>query len=110
MITRKAIENLRGFLDAVNWRLMYGLNFASGSAARAADEAAFVSRAMGERLIAFVVGNEVDGFADDPIFRDKSYDFKQYFAEYETWVKTVRGTVPVLHSPGQIPMARSIHG
>ena len=39
MITRRALENLGGFLDAVNWRLMYGLNFACGSAARAADEA-----------------------------------------------------------------------
>lgn len=51
MITRKAIENLRGFLDAVNWRLIYGLNFACGSAARATDEAAFVSQTMGNRLI-----------------------------------------------------------
>jgi hypothetical protein len=94
MITRRAIENLRGFLDAVNWRLMYGLNFASGSAARAADEAAFVHAAMGDRLLAFVVGNEVDGFGDDPVFRAKGYGFDEYFAEYETWVKTIRDKVP----------------
>lgn len=97
MITRKAIENLRGFLDAVNWRLIYGLNFASGSAARAADEAAAVARAMGDRLMAFVVGNEADGYGDDPFFREKGYGFDQYFAEYEMWVKTVRASVP--HAP-----------
>jgi hypothetical protein len=97
LITRRAIENLRGFLDAVNWRLIYGLNFACGSSARAADEAAFVSQAMGERLIAFVVGNEPDGFAQDPFFRAKSYNFEQYVAEYDEWVKAVRAKVP--HAP-----------
>ena len=94
MITRKAIENLRGFLDAVNWRLIYGLNFACGSAARAADEAAAVYGVMDDRLTALVVGNEPDGFGEDPFFRAKGYGFEQYFAEYETWVKTVRGRVP----------------
>ena len=97
MITHRAIENLRGFLDAVNWRLIYCLNFACGSAARAADEVAFVSQAMGDRLIAFVVGNEPDGFGEDPFFRTKSYNFDQYIAEYGEWVRTVRAKTP--HAP-----------
>lgn len=93
-ITHQAIENLRGFLDAVNWQLMYGLNFACGSAARAADEAKAVADAMGDRLMAFVVGNEADGFGEDPFFRAKGYDFDQYFLEYQTWVRTIREKVP----------------
>jgi Glycosyl hydrolase family 79, N-terminal domain len=97
MITRQAIKNLKGFLDAVNWRLIYGLNFACGSAARGADEAAFVANTIGDRLIAFVVGNEADGFGEDPFFRDKGYNFDQYIAEYETWVKTIRAKTP--HAP-----------
>jgi hypothetical protein len=94
MITRKALSNLRGFLDAVDWRLIYGLNFACGSAARAADEAAAVTELIGERLAAFVVGNEVDGFAEDQFFRAKDYGLPQYLVEYEAWVKTIRGRVP----------------
>ncbi|HXE07343.1 MAG TPA: hypothetical protein VN612_05575 [Acidobacteriaceae bacterium] len=94
MITRKAIRNLRGFLEAVNWRLIYGLNFASGSAARAADEATFVSRTMGNRLVAFVLGNEPDGYGDDPVFRAKGYNFDRYFTEWQAWVKTIRAAVP----------------
>jgi hypothetical protein len=94
MLTRRALENLRGFLEAVNWRLLYGLNFASGSAARAAGEAKAVKDIMGNRLIAFVIGNEVDGFGDDPFFRARGYGFEQYIAEYESWVKTIRGQVP----------------
>jgi hypothetical protein len=94
MLTRNAIRNLRGFLDAVNWRLLYGLNFACGSAARAADEAAAVAAIMGHRLIAFVIGNEVDGFGEDPFFRSKDYGVQQYLAEYESWVKTIRKKLP----------------
>jgi len=97
ILTRKALENLRAFLDAVNWRLIYGLNFACGSAARATDEAAAVSAIMGGRLIAFVIGNEADGFGDDPYFRPKEYGFEQYITEYEDWVKTIREKVP--HAP-----------
>jgi hypothetical protein len=94
MITRAALRNLRGFLDAVNWRLIYGLNFASGSAARAADEAAAVRELIGDRLIAFVIGNEVDGFGDDPFFRAKGYGVAEYVNEFAVWVKTIRGRVP----------------
>jgi hypothetical protein len=94
MLTREALKNLHGFLEAVNWRLMYGLNFACGSAARAADEAAAVTSILGPRLLCFVVGNEPDGFGDDKFFRDKGYNFDQYIAEYETWVQTIRATVP----------------
>ena len=97
MVSRQAIKNLRGFLDAVSWRLIYGLNFACGSAARAADEAAFVSTIMGDKLIAFVIGNEADGFGEDPFFRSKGYNFEQYIAEYETWVKAIRLKTP--HAP-----------
>lgn len=97
IITRKAIENLRDFLDAVNWRLIYGLNFACGSSARAADEAGFVSQVMGKRLIAFAVGNEPDGFAEDQFFRTKGYDFAEYITEYGEWVKAVRAKTP--HAP-----------
>jgi hypothetical protein len=94
ILTRKAIENLRGFLDAVNWRLIYGLNFACGSAARAADEADAVTSIVGDRLIAFVIGNEADGFGEDSFFRTAGYEVQQYLAEYETWVKTIREKVP----------------
>jgi hypothetical protein len=97
MITHQAIKNLKGFLDAVNWRLIYGLNFACGNTARAADEAAAVATIMNDRLIAFVVGNEADGFGEDPFFRPRGYNFDQYIAEYEAWVKAVRARVP--HAP-----------
>ena len=94
ILTRKAFKNLRGFLDAVNWRLIYGLNFACGSATRAADEAQAVAGIIGDRLIGFVIGNEADGFGDDPYFRAQGYGVQQYIAEYKNWVKTIREKLP----------------
>ncbi|HTC74435.1 MAG TPA: hypothetical protein VK684_02585 [Edaphobacter sp.] len=49
---------------------------------------------VGERLVAFVIGNEADGFGEDSFFRVKGYDFNQYFAEYDAWVKAIRRRVP----------------
>ena len=102
VLTRKALENMRGFLDAVNWRLMYGLNFACGSKERAADEARVVAEVMGGRLMAFLVGNEADGFGEDQFFRAEGYGFKEYFAEYELWTKTIRAKVPRAAGGGRI--------
>ena len=67
-----------------------------GSPQRAADEAACVMQAAGERLVAFQVGNEADFFGGRPLFREKPYDFEQYFREYREFVDAVRAGAPAL--------------
>ncbi len=93
-ITPEAIRNLRGFLDATNWRLIYGLCFGSGTPERARDEAALVAKIMGDRLLCFQIGNEDDQFRAMPQFRDPSYNFDTYFKEYREFVEAVRSSVP----------------
>jgi hypothetical protein len=93
-ITPAAIQNLRGFLDATNWRLIYGLNFGCGSIERAVDEASYVAGAMGDRLIAFQLGNEDDQFGWMPAFRAKGFNFEEYFADYQVFMKAIRHAVP----------------
>jgi hypothetical protein len=93
-ITPAAIEALRGFLDATGWKAIYGLNFGSGSAARARDEATHVARILGTRLIAFQIGNEADFYAGNRLFRDKGFDFEAYLAGYRTFVAAIREAVP----------------
>jgi hypothetical protein len=61
--TPSAINRLAGFLRVLGWRLIYGLNLATGTAEEAAAEAAYVARAVGPQLLAFQIGNEPDGFA-----------------------------------------------
>ncbi len=49
-ITPKAVDNLRGFLDACGWQCIWGLNFGTGSPERDAEEAAYVANALDWRL------------------------------------------------------------
>ena len=93
-ITPQAIRNLKGFLDATNWRLIYGLCFGSGTPERARDEAATVAKIMGDRLLCFQIGNEDDQFRGMPQFRTPAYDFDAYFREYREFVEAVRSSVP----------------
>jgi hypothetical protein len=93
-ITPAAIRNLKGFLDATNWRLIYGLNFGSGSPERAADEAATVAHEMGNRLIAFQIGNESDFFGGNRLFRERPFGFAEYYSGFQEFARAVRARVP----------------
>jgi hypothetical protein len=96
-ITPEAIVNLGRFLKATGWSLIYGLNLGCGSPERAAEEAMYVSRETGDRLLSFQVGNEADFFGGRPIFRQKPYGFDQYWQDYQSFVDAVRARVP--HAP-----------
>src|SRR5262249_17804358 len=61
-ITPAAIDRLAAFVRELGWRVIYGLNLADNTPERAAEEAAYVARALGVNLIAFQIGNEPDGF------------------------------------------------
>jgi hypothetical protein len=93
-ITPDAIRNLRGFLDATGWKTIYGLNFGSGDAARARNEAKYVSGILGDRLIAFQIGNEADLYHNNPLLRDRATDFETYYAGYRAFTAAVREAVP----------------
>jgi hypothetical protein len=93
-ITPEAIRALRTFLDAANWRLIYGLNFGSGSAERAADEAHCVAQEMGDRLVAFQIGNEDDFFGGNRFYREPPFGFAEYAKGYGEFVAAIRGRVP----------------
>lgn len=93
-ITPKALEMLRGFLDRTGWTVIYGLNFGSGDIARAADEAGHAARLLGDRLLAFQIGNEVDFYGGNPRYREAGYDFDRYARELVTMWDAVRAAAP----------------
>jgi hypothetical protein len=99
-ITPAAIRNLGRFLDATNWRLIYGLNFGSGSPERAADEAFAVANEMGNRLIAFQIGNESDFFGGNRLFRERPFDFAKYITEFQQFIEVIRAKVPTARFAG----------
>jgi hypothetical protein len=60
ILTPLAIRNLNDFVEAIGWRVIYGLNLRRGTPENAAAEARYVSDTLGEKLICFQIGNEPD--------------------------------------------------
>ena len=94
LITPLAINRLAGFLRALGWRLIYGLNLAAGTPEEAAAEAAYVARATGPQLLAFQIGNEPDGFGRWSDVRPKTYDMAAFLNEWRRFQAAIRAAVP----------------
>jgi hypothetical protein len=91
-ITPASIRNLRAFLDAANWRCLYGLNLGRGLVARAAEEAFYVEKILGARLIAFQLGNEPDAWRNR--YRPASWAYADYWKEWSAAHAAVVARVP----------------
>ena len=94
IITPFAIDRLAGFLRALGWRLIYGLNLATGAPEEAAAEAAYVAGAAGPQLLAFQIGNEPDGFGRWSGVRPKTYDTAAFLNEWQRFQAAIRAAVP----------------
>ena len=100
VITPAAIDALAVLLNALDWRLIYGLNLARGTPEGAAEEAAYVARAAGPRLLAFQIGNEPDGFGRWSGVRPQGYDFDAFLAEWRKFSTAIRARVPAIRFAG----------
>ena len=94
VITPAAIDALAELVKALNWQLIYGLNLARGNPEAAAEEAAYVARAVGSRLLAFQIGNEPDGFGRWSAVRPQTYDFQAFLAEWRQFYTGIRARLP----------------
>jgi len=92
-ITQAAIRNLREFLDASGWKLIYGLNLGTGKPEMAAQEAAYVDDTIGSSLMAFQLGNEPDLFSRNGL-RAAGYNFEQFAQEWQRFYEAIRARVP----------------
>jgi len=92
-ITHADIDRLRDFLDASGWRLIYGINFGRGDPRRAADEAAYVTSRLGDRLLALQLGNEPDLYAVNDV-RTRGYGFGSYLDEWKGYADAIRQAAP----------------
>jgi hypothetical protein len=93
-ITPAAIDRLAATLRALGWKLIYGLNLARGTPEAAAEEAAYVERALGPLLLAFQIGNEPDGFGRWTRVRPATYDVAAFLAEWMRFAAAIRARVP----------------
>jgi hypothetical protein len=92
LTSRRALENLRAFLDATGWNCLYGLNLGQGTVENAVREAAAAQRILGHRLLAFQIGNEPDSFRNR--YRPATYTPADFIAEWVRFHDAIRAQVP----------------
>jgi len=93
VVTEANLTELRGFLDALRWDLIWGLNLGANNLDNAVEEARAVARIAGDRLIAFQVGNEPDLFSRNG-HRPPDYNYDAWLKEYRRFKAAVRAAVP----------------
>lgn len=92
-VTAQAVKNLAEFLRETGWTCLYGINMGTNTPARAAGEAAFVAKSLGDRLQYFQIGNEADLFGRH--LRDpRTWSAKTYLQEWLTLARAIAGSVP----------------
>jgi hypothetical protein len=96
VVDRRGLIDLGAFLRATGWRLIWGFDLGqSGGRApmdQAVDEAVAVASSVGDRLLAFEIGNEPDLFPG--VHRPASYSYADYYAEYGRFKKAIRDKLP----------------
>lgn len=97
-VSIRALQNLRGFLDATGWSCLYGLNMAHATPEEAAREAADVQRILGPRLQAIQIGNEPDVFRNR--YRPPSWTAADYVAEWDRFHRAITAAAPGLKFAG----------
>ena len=95
VISEASLRQFSGFLERTGWRAIWSLNFAQGSLQDAVNEARAVEAALGTRLFAFELGNEVENYArGSHPFRPSTWDYGAYRREYSAWLAAIRKAVP----------------
>ena len=86
-VTPESVQNLAGFLKATGWTCVYGIGMGTNTPERAAEEATYVVKVLGEKLQYFQIGNEADLFGRH-LRDEKTWSVKMYLEE---WLALARG-------------------
>ena len=98
-LTAKNLRQLRSFLDATGWNLIWGLNLGYDKLDNAVEEARAVVEAIGPRLLAMEIGNEPDLFPRSG-HRSGPYDYAAWHAEYRRYKAAIRAVLPQVKFAG----------
>ena len=93
VVNEANLRDLRSFLDATGWQLIWGLNLGADRLDNAVEEARAVERIMENKLIALEIGNEPDLFPNQG-HRTRAYDFAMWLADYRRYKTAIRAVLP----------------
>ncbi|MGB8847834.1 MAG: hypothetical protein WCC73_19300, partial [Terracidiphilus sp.] len=92
-VTPEAVRNLAAFLEETGWTCLYGINMGTNTPARAAEQAEFAAKTLGDHLQYFQIGNEVNLFGRH--LRDpRTWTAQAYLAEWLTLARAIAARVP----------------
>jgi len=93
IVNAQNLRQLRTFLDATGWTLIWGLNLGDDRLDNAVEEARAVAEAAGDRLLALEIGNEPDLFVRAG-HRQGDYSYSAWHAEYRRYKAAIRAVLP----------------
>lgn len=96
VVTEANLRELKSFVDAIGWKLIWGLNLGDDKLDNAVEEARAVANIMGDRLLALEIGNEPDLFPRSG-HRGADYGYPAWFADYRRYKAAIRAVLP--HAP-----------
>ncbi len=94
-ITPQTIKELDGFLKAIGWTCIYGLNLGFGTPESDISEARCVFETLGSRLSYFQIGNEVDQFGSYHLREPATWNCDVYLEQWLTIARAVQKAIPV---------------
>jgi hypothetical protein len=88
------ITALAGFLQATGWLCLYGVNLATSTPAMAAEEAAYVTVALGSNLLGIEIGNEPDEYGVAGNFFAGNWTFPDFLDRWNSFRTAIVDVVP----------------
>jgi hypothetical protein len=87
------VTKFAAFVKATGWKVLYGINLKTNTAANAASEAQFAAQALGNDLLAFEIGNEPNFYKTEAAYQ----------SSYASYVAAIKAKVPgaVFDGPGE---------
>ncbi len=96
VVTEANLRELKTFIDAIGWKLIWGLNLGDNKLDNAVEEARAVATIMGDQLLALEIGNEPDLFGRAG-HRSADYNYDAWLRDYRRTKQAVRAVLP--HAP-----------
>ena len=96
VVTEANLRELKSFVDAIGWKLIWGLNLGDNKLDNAVEEARAVATIMGDRLLALEIGNEPDLFGRAG-HRPADYNYDSWLRDFRRYKQAVRAVLP--HAP-----------
>jgi hypothetical protein len=102
------VDNAFAFARATGYQVLFGLNFATGTPATAADEAAYMFQSGGSTLYGFEIGNEPDGYAGVGV-EPSGYTAADYINGWPAFANAIQAATPKALLAGPATMRGDIN-